>query len=169
MEKIEFGTKMIGQTFEKAFQDSTWVQWFVSHYEGSSKMAHRKFVRYVEMRLDKGGQGGAKGEEESEGVLLTSCRSTPKDPVRKVMDQCSSGCRGIGRRDAPCAVDEPPGRGGGVHASGESSAKQPLSKHGVSDGRDHWPPQEPVGQDRAILTRPAAPRLNPFCSLTNTS
>ena len=100
--------------------------------------------------IGQGGQGGAKGEEESEGVLLTSCRSTPKDSVRKVMDQCSSGCRGIGRRDAPCAVDEPPGRGGGVHASGESSAKQPLSKHGVSDGRDHWPPQEPVGQDRAI-------------------
>eukprot|EP00434_Breviolum_minutum_P003306 symbB.v1.2.002908.t1/scaffold115.1/size320724/8 len=52
-EKVAFGTKMIGQDFETAFQDQGWVEWFVSRYETSQKASHRKFVKFVGMKLDQ--------------------------------------------------------------------------------------------------------------------
>lgn len=51
-EKIAFGTAHVGETFPEAFEFHGWVDWFTSRYEKSPKPAHRKFVRYVELRLD---------------------------------------------------------------------------------------------------------------------
>ena len=51
-ETISFGNKKIGMKFEDAFTDGAWTDWFISHYEHSPKVAHRKYIRYVELRLN---------------------------------------------------------------------------------------------------------------------
>lgn len=51
-ETIQFGQAKKGMSFIKAFQDHSWADWFVSHYEKSEKPQHRKFVRFVELTLD---------------------------------------------------------------------------------------------------------------------
>ena len=51
-EKIAFGKAKMGQSFEKAFQDASWTDWFVQTYEKSPKPAHQLYIKYVEKRLN---------------------------------------------------------------------------------------------------------------------
>lgn len=51
-ETITFGQAHRGENFAEVFQNHSWVDWFTSCYEKSTKPAHRKFIRYVELRLD---------------------------------------------------------------------------------------------------------------------
>ena len=40
-EKISFGKAKMGWSFQKAFQDAQWTDWFVQTYEKSAKPAHQ--------------------------------------------------------------------------------------------------------------------------------
>eukprot|EP00435_Cladocopium_sp_Y103_P042514 s2392_g11.t1 len=51
-EKVTFGKAKLGQEFPKAFEDSTWTDWFVQTYESSTKPSHQMFIQYVEKRLN---------------------------------------------------------------------------------------------------------------------
>ena len=51
-EIIQFGKAKAGVKFAKAFEDHKWTEWFVSQYEKSDKIAHQKYIAYVEKRLD---------------------------------------------------------------------------------------------------------------------
>ena len=53
-ETIQFGKAKAGVKFAKAFEDHKWTEWFVSQYEKSDKIAHQKYIAYVEKRLDLG-------------------------------------------------------------------------------------------------------------------
>lgn len=52
-EVIEFGTAKLKMPFPEAFKDHKWTDWFVGYYETSKKVSHRKYVKYVEKRLDQ--------------------------------------------------------------------------------------------------------------------
>ena len=51
-ETIQFGKAKLGQKFTEAYSDHKWTEWFVTQYEKSDKVAHQKFISYVEKRLD---------------------------------------------------------------------------------------------------------------------
>lgn len=49
-EKIAFGQKHHGKSFESVWNsDQVWITWVLQHYGSSTKGAHRKLVRYVEL------------------------------------------------------------------------------------------------------------------------
>lgn len=50
--KIQFGKVMINKTFEEAFNDHKWTDFFTQRYHRSNKMEHRLYLEYVERRLD---------------------------------------------------------------------------------------------------------------------
>lgn len=52
-ERVAFGTAKKGLLFTEAFKDHGWTDWFVSNYEKSNKVAHRKYVRFVELTLNE--------------------------------------------------------------------------------------------------------------------
>ena len=105
-------------------------------------------VREVRGSTSGFGRDTRQGSEGSKGIPIPSSQLPEENGVGKVMDQRPSG-RGVVRGGHAFAA-ESSGRGSGVHASGEPTAEFPLGQHGVGDGRDHWTPQEPPGQDRTV-------------------
>lgn len=104
------------------------------------------------VRRTEAGPGGEECTTQAREVSLSLSIDWPNQEagVGEIVDKCASG-RGIGRRDAHDATDGTSGGGSGVHASGESSARTTSGQHGGGDGRDHRPPQEPSGEDRALM------------------
>ncbi|CAL1150804.1 unnamed protein product [Cladocopium goreaui] len=51
-ELVDFGQKHRGQSFHETWKDQEWVSWMTKHYGASTKTAHRRFIRYVELKLD---------------------------------------------------------------------------------------------------------------------
>ena len=51
--KISFGKAKLGQSYEQAFRDQSWTKWFIQTYETSSKPEHRKFIRFVTLKLEE--------------------------------------------------------------------------------------------------------------------
>lgn len=49
---IDFGEKYRGKTFEQAFQNTMWAEWFVLTCAKSNKTAHQRFLIFVEKQLD---------------------------------------------------------------------------------------------------------------------
>ena len=45
----ENGQKHNGKTFAEAWMDQEWVTFMVTRYSQSTKLAHRRFLRYVEL------------------------------------------------------------------------------------------------------------------------
>eukprot|EP00434_Breviolum_minutum_P015793 symbB.v1.2.013912.t1/scaffold987.1/size146359/2 len=54
-EKIQFGQKHSGKSFQ-----TVWNTWVTQHYGSSTKGAHRKFMRYVELQIEKAEKLGEK-------------------------------------------------------------------------------------------------------------
>ena len=53
VEKVDFGTKHKGKTYEEAWLDQPWISFMASHYGESKSMSHRKLLRFIEMMVDK--------------------------------------------------------------------------------------------------------------------
>ena len=51
-EAICFGTKHQGESFEQAWNDQEWVSFMVARYQNSLKDSHRRFIRYVELKVE---------------------------------------------------------------------------------------------------------------------
>eukprot|EP00435_Cladocopium_sp_Y103_P073407 s3_g43.t1 len=66
-EKISFGQKHQGRTHLEAWEDQEWVQFMVSRYQGSTKEAHRRFLRFVELKVEE--------MERSQAVIPRASRS----------------------------------------------------------------------------------------------
>lgn len=78
LEKIAFGKSKVGMSFEEAFADGGWTDWFISNYEHSPKVSHQKFIRYVELRLD------AEIQAETQPVSSTAApKAAPKMTAAK--------------------------------------------------------------------------------------
>lgn len=52
-EKIAFGTAKLGQPFMEVIEDRRYVSWFVSNYQNSRKASHAKFIRFVQLYVEK--------------------------------------------------------------------------------------------------------------------
>eukprot|EP00434_Breviolum_minutum_P045152 symbB.v1.2.040420.t1/scaffold7218.1/size12596/1 len=79
-ERIAFGTAKKGMLFSEAFKDHSWTDWFVANYEKSKKVAHRKFVRFVELTLDeemqKDPQNQSKEKSTAPEVMVPKAKMT---------------------------------------------------------------------------------------------
>ena len=54
VEIITFGKTHVGQTYEQVWESSPeWIKWFLEHFSNSSKMAHRKVIRYIRMKIEE--------------------------------------------------------------------------------------------------------------------
>ena len=51
-ELVDFGQKHRGQSVHETWKDQEWVSWMTKHYGASTKTAHRRFLRCVELKLD---------------------------------------------------------------------------------------------------------------------
>ena len=100
-EAISFGQKHRGQSFQETWKDQEWVSWMVSHYGHSNKTSHRRFLRYVELKLDhheaqqlpipvvpqdslpmtsSGAKGSAKSAGPSPGMIAAKAKIRPQHP-----------------------------------------------------------------------------------------
>ena len=51
-EKIAFGQKHMGETFETAWEDQMWINFMVTKYGSSRVLAHRKLIKFVELKVE---------------------------------------------------------------------------------------------------------------------
>eukprot|EP00435_Cladocopium_sp_Y103_P036699 s2247_g9.t1 len=51
-EVVTFGQKFSGSTFADTWQDQEWVQFMVARYQKSGKEAHRRYMRFVELKIE---------------------------------------------------------------------------------------------------------------------
>lgn len=52
--KIDFGTKHAGDSYLSVWnQDQPWVMWLIQHYGNSKKPSHMKFLKFVEMKIER--------------------------------------------------------------------------------------------------------------------
>ena len=52
-EKITFGQKHLGHTFETAWEDQQWINFMVSKYSSSTVLSHRKLMKFIELKVEK--------------------------------------------------------------------------------------------------------------------
>jgi hypothetical protein len=50
-EKVSFGQKHLGQPYAEAWKDQEWVTFMVSRYGGSTKLEHRRFMKYIDLKV----------------------------------------------------------------------------------------------------------------------
>lgn len=100
-ELINFGQKHRGKSFHDTWKDQEWVTWMVSHFGNSTKTAHRRFLRYVELKLDhheaqqlpipvvpqdsqpmtsSSAHGAAKSAGPSPGMIAEKAKIRPQHP-----------------------------------------------------------------------------------------
>lgn len=52
-EKVSFGQKHMGDTYETAWEDQQWINFMVSKYGSSKVLSHRRLIRYVELKVEE--------------------------------------------------------------------------------------------------------------------
>lgn len=60
-EVVTFGQKFNGRTFEDTWQDQEWIQFMINRYQKSQKESHRRFMKYVELKVE--------ALEQNQGVI----------------------------------------------------------------------------------------------------
>ena len=76
-EKVNFGQKHSGKTYAEAWSDQEWVNFMVTRYSQSTKLTHRRFLRYVELKLEQ-------HEQQQIGIPMIPADSVPVDPTLPV-------------------------------------------------------------------------------------
>ena len=75
VEILSFGQKHAGKTFAEAWMDQEWVKFMVTRYSQSTKSAHRRFLRFVELMLDQ-------HEQQQTGIPVIPTDSVPVEPLQ---------------------------------------------------------------------------------------
>lgn len=52
-ETILFGQKHQGRTYLEAWEDQEWAQFMINRYQGSTEESHRRFLRFVELKIEQ--------------------------------------------------------------------------------------------------------------------
>ena len=76
-EKIAFGTAKLGQAFTEVIEDRRYVSWFVSNYQTSQKPSHVKFIRFVQLYVER---------EEMKPKAKAKSTPQPKGAARPYLD-----------------------------------------------------------------------------------
>ena len=73
-ELMTFGKAHVGKPYEEIWANHPdWVRWFAAHYFNSSKMEHRKMIRYIHLKIEE--------TENTEGptqMPIAKAKSLPK-------------------------------------------------------------------------------------------
>eukprot|EP00434_Breviolum_minutum_P029213 symbB.v1.2.025839.t2/scaffold2536.1/size76742/5 len=77
--KVAFGTAKKGLEFQEAFEDQKWTDWFISHYEKSTKYEHMAYVEYVKKQLDHmAANGGYPSTTPQPKAKMTAAKTLSK-------------------------------------------------------------------------------------------
>ena len=94
-EKVKFGKAHQGKTYAELWDTAQeWVRWFLTHYQDSSNVEHKKVIRFIKLKIEEG--------ENPEG-------GTPQMPVRprpKAAPKSLTATRRSGPPQHPDAVPE---------------------------------------------------------------
>lgn len=97
-EKVTFGKAHMGKKFSEVWETSQdWVKWFLMHYQESSKVEHKKMIRYIKLKIEE-------METQGTGAPQTSNRPKPK-PAPKSL----AAANRMGPPPHPDAMPEEPG------------------------------------------------------------
>ena len=69
-EPVTFGKLHLGKSHEEVWQSSPdWTKWFLSHYSTSQTLAHRRMIKFIQLKIE---------QAEKEGIQPYSASSLPK-------------------------------------------------------------------------------------------
>lgn len=86
-EEIAFGKTHVGTPFPEMFLNHSYTDWFVGSYQDSTKPAHMKYVRYVELRLDQEIQSGKTSVKPHPKAQPAKAKDAPKPVWKEMWDQ----------------------------------------------------------------------------------
>jgi len=70
MMKVDFGTKYRGRKFQDVWEtDQQWINWFLKHYQDSTKGSHRLMIHYIGLKIERA---------ELEGSVVTVTEPQPQ-------------------------------------------------------------------------------------------
>jgi hypothetical protein len=52
-ETISFGQKHQGHSYLEAWEDQEWIHFMINRYQGSTKESHRRFMRFIELKIEE--------------------------------------------------------------------------------------------------------------------
>ena len=94
-EMMSFGKTHRGKTFDQVWSSSPeWTQWFLQHYQNSTKVAHKKMVRFIKLKIEE-------METQPEGM-----RQGPVMPQSHAMPKMMAGLPKAKARPVPTTEDE---------------------------------------------------------------
>lgn len=86
-ETVTFGQKFNGSSFEETWQDQEWVQFMISRYHNSGKEAHKRYMKYVELKIEaleqsqmvvpRQTQGGGQGRPQGKAKAAAKTFAAP--------------------------------------------------------------------------------------------
>lgn len=72
VETVKFGKTHQGKTYEEVWStDPSWTKWFLTHYQKSTNLEHRKVIRYLQMKIEE-------AEKATTGVSQMPVMPRPK-------------------------------------------------------------------------------------------
>lgn len=75
-EKMSFGKTHVGKTFLDVWNSSPeWTKWFLQHYQSSSKLPHRKMIRFIKLMIE---ETESQGDEIQQAPVPHSTQAAPK-------------------------------------------------------------------------------------------
>ena len=91
---MDFGKAHVGKTFLEVWQsEPTWIKWFLAHYASSSKVEHRRMIRFIQLMIEEAEsetpQPSAKSLPKALGAQpksLSKPQDVPELPVESEMD-----------------------------------------------------------------------------------
>ena len=86
MEIITFGQKYVGCHFQDTWEDTEWVQFMASRYQNSTKEGHRRYLRYVELKVEalERSQETIPPRSNPQGVLRAKAKPKAKAVTRHI-------------------------------------------------------------------------------------
>eukprot|EP00435_Cladocopium_sp_Y103_P025277 s529_g6.t1 len=145
--QINFGEKYRGQSFEKAFSDAKWTEWFVSTYGQSKKPVHMQYLTFVERTLDNEIQQDRKIKVSEPKCSKSSGLVSPKNvPIATPVS--------LTEWDALSEEEITPGPGPAgatpQYAKGPVEHATPHERPRECSARDDLPPQGLAGENREL-------------------
>ena len=86
-EVVTFGQKHTGSTFEDTWTDQEWVHFMINRYSKSQKESHKRYLKYVELKIEsleqsqmvipRSSQGGGHGRPQSKAKAAAKTCAAP--------------------------------------------------------------------------------------------
>ena len=108
-ETVTFGQKFNGSSFEETWQDQEWVQFMISRYQNSGKEAHKRYMKYVELKIEaleqsqmvvpRQTQGGGQGRPQGKAKAAAKTFAAPFSHLFAGRERLGHSFRAVRDRD----------------------------------------------------------------------